>query len=462
MPFDTSSMTAGTPLARSGRTAPRALGARRGIAAVAAAIGMQFGALPGGIAVAQAPPQRPPATAPERPAAAPPARPAAAPAGRQAATGQAGTPQRRATPVNERIEGLRPRTPGPRVPYQGGPAIWFEVLDHDFELMTNAETRNATFRFHNVGDSPLQVIDVVASCGCTRPIFAKATYQPGESGVIEVAFTPPTGGHQAKSLKVLTNAKSPGEVVNIRVIGEVDTVLAFSPQTLDLGEVRRGQGKHMEFELVADAPVTVFQNLSLNPRAQHIAASFTDPLGKREGKAGVEVSIGPDAPWGFFRTGLVEIEVVGKLDNGEPVSKRLPVRILATVVDDIRASAYIIQLGQSHYGDLVKGETIITSVDGEEFEIVDPKLELLSSTNRGVADFAGSFEILPYVDPEKPEVKGYKIVISGTVGNASGFVSGSLEFGTRIKGATAVTKRSIGLNGRVDEPGRTFTMPSRG
>lgn len=438
-------------------TSPLGIGVRRRLRAlgVLALVGLLAGPV-----IAQAPPTapaaRPPAARP--PAARPdqPARPAASPPARPGAPAAA---PRQGTPVAQRVEGLRPRRPAPRVAFQGGPAIWFEVLDHDFELMTNAETRTTTFRFHNVGDSPLSIIDVVPACACTRPTFQKATYQPGESGVIEVAFTPPTGGHQAKSLQVLTNAKSPGEVVNIRVIGEVDAVLTFTPQSLDVGEVKRGEGAVKEFELVADAPATIFQSVALNARAQHVAASFVDAPGKREGKAIVKVSIDPAAPWGFFRTGVAEVEVTGKLDNGSPVSKKIPVRILATIVDDVRASTYIINFGQSHYGDEVKGETIITSTDGKAFEILDPKIVKLTSASRGVADFEGTVEVLPLNDPEKPDEKGYRLVVTGTVGAATGFVSGTLEFSTRMEGSDVAVKRSIGLNGRVDEPGRTFQMP---
>jgi len=64
----------------------------------------------------------------------------------------------------------------------------------------------AKYRFTNTGLSPVTIIDVYTSCGCTSATLAKKTYAPGESGEIEVTFK--FAGyteHQQKWIYVTTN-----------------------------------------------------------------------------------------------------------------------------------------------------------------------------------------------------------------------------------------------------------------
>lgn len=332
----------------------------------------------------------------------------------------------------------------------GGPGIWFDVLDFDFGPMSNAETRKTVFTFTNTGDAPLELKDVVPACGCTRPTFAKKAYAPGESGTIEVAFTPPTGGHQAKSISVFTNAKVPGELVKIRVIGEVETVLSFEPRSFDLGEVSLGTSHDAQFELLADAETTTFENVV--SRTPLIAVKFVEGS-VAPGKATIALTLAAGAPWGYLRQGALMITTRGKLENGETVSKQFPFRLTGTVVDDIKASSYVIQCGSSTPGSPFRGEAIIFSASGKEFEIVETKIEPLDPNAKGVAATQfNAVEVTPSTDPEK---KGFKLAVTGTAGQRSGFISGTVFVKTREKGSPEIVERAFGLNGRVDEPGAT-------
>lgn len=331
--------------------------------------------------------------------------------------------------------------------FTGGPAIWFDVLDHDFGPMTNAETRKAKYTYFNIGDAPLVLKDIVPACGCTQPRFDRnKTLQPGESAVIEVDFTPPTGGHQAKALHIVSNAANVPEVFNIRVIGEVDSVLSFEPKTHDLGERKLGQPYEEIIEVKADAEGTLFESVA--SRSEFVTATFVDEA-PRKSTAKIKVTIAPTAPWGFFRAGVLQLVTKGKLENGQEVTKQLPLRLTATFVDGVRASDYVIQCGNMSYGAAFSGETTITSVDGQPFELTNARIEPMASSNKGVADFQSSLKVVPL---EKSEGVGYKLIVNGVAGQKTGFVSGTLNFDTKT--SDGVTKsRSLGLNGRVDEPG---------
>ena len=64
----------------------------------------------------------------------------------------------------------------------------------------------AKFGFTNVGPSPITIIDIRPSCGCTTATLAKKEYAPGESGEIEAKLNfAGHVGHQEKWIYVTTN-----------------------------------------------------------------------------------------------------------------------------------------------------------------------------------------------------------------------------------------------------------------
>ncbi|WP_025069592.1 DUF1573 domain-containing protein [Bacteroides propionicifaciens] len=79
------------------------------------------------------------------------------------------------------------------------------------EFSASKPTVNTTFTFTNVGDAPLVIHQVVASCGCTVPAYSKEPVLPGKSGTIKVAYdgTGKPLGFFKKSIIVRTNAKTP-------------------------------------------------------------------------------------------------------------------------------------------------------------------------------------------------------------------------------------------------------------
>jgi uncharacterized protein DUF1573 len=65
----------------------------------------------------------------------------------------------------------------------------------------------AKYRFTNNSSSPVTIVDVRPSCGCTIATLTKKTYVPGESGEIDAKlnFAGHTG-HQEKWIYVTTNS----------------------------------------------------------------------------------------------------------------------------------------------------------------------------------------------------------------------------------------------------------------
>ena len=63
-----------------------------------------------------------------------------------------------------------------------------------------------TFEFTNTGGEPLVIINVNASCGCTRPEYPKEPIMPGKKGKVKVTFNPAgRPGEFSKEVKIRTN-----------------------------------------------------------------------------------------------------------------------------------------------------------------------------------------------------------------------------------------------------------------
>ena len=97
----------------------------------------------------------------------------------------------------------------------------FKESTYDFGTIKESKGQvKHTFEFTNTGDTPLLILDAVASCGCTRPSYTAKPVKPGKKGKIEVTFNP-TGraGAFHKTIKVKNN--SPEKVISLVITGTI-------------------------------------------------------------------------------------------------------------------------------------------------------------------------------------------------------------------------------------------------
>jgi len=90
--------------------------------------------------------------------------------------------------------------------------IKFEKTSQNLGTFSEKEpVATATYTFTNIGDAPLVIHQVVASCGCTVPEFSKEPVQPGKTGSIKVVYngTDKPLGFFKKSIIIRSNAKTP-------------------------------------------------------------------------------------------------------------------------------------------------------------------------------------------------------------------------------------------------------------
>jgi len=100
-------------------------------------------------------------------------------------------------------------------------SIKFEKMSHDFgKISEDKGYATYVFSFTNIGNSPLVINNVQASCGCTTPTWTKEPIQSGKKGSITVSYNPlGRPGAFTKSITVFSNAAE--DQVVLMINGEV-------------------------------------------------------------------------------------------------------------------------------------------------------------------------------------------------------------------------------------------------
>ena len=102
------------------------------------------------------------------------------------------------------------------------PQIKFEKTVIDMGTFSLEEpVQKCVFKFTNVGDAPLNIVQAFASCGCTVPTYTKDPVKPGERGQIDVTYNGKGKypGHFSKTITVRSNAKT--EIVRLTIEGNM-------------------------------------------------------------------------------------------------------------------------------------------------------------------------------------------------------------------------------------------------
>ena len=125
--------------------------------------------------------------------------------------------------------------------------VRFDGTAHDFG--TIAEDGGAvshTFRFTNISEQPIVIVNAAASCGCTKAEFSRKPVKAGEDGEIVVRFDPMNyPGAFARKITVFTSAGRLPEQLTVsgRVTPRVRTIAERCPLSIG-GGVRMDANAH--------------------------------------------------------------------------------------------------------------------------------------------------------------------------------------------------------------------------
>ena len=95
--------------------------------------------------------------------------------------------------------------------------ISFSQQEHDFGQKPVGKPVSYEFVFTNIGNKPLVLSNVKASCGCTTPSWTKEPILPGQKGSIKAQYNMAREGKYRKSITVKT---ADGETVILYITGE--------------------------------------------------------------------------------------------------------------------------------------------------------------------------------------------------------------------------------------------------
>jgi len=88
------------------------------------------------------------------------------------------------------------------------PSMKFEKDIFDFDTIALGSSVSYTFKFENLGPSPLLIHSVKAACGCTvLKEWPKKPIMVGEVGEIPIEFTSNQSGFTKKYISILANTK---------------------------------------------------------------------------------------------------------------------------------------------------------------------------------------------------------------------------------------------------------------
>lgn len=100
--------------------------------------------------------------------------------------------------------------------------IKFAEMSHNFGTIQQDTKNTKIFKFTNTGSEPLIIEAAKGSCGCTVPKFPKEPILPGETGDIEVVYSPgKQQGAQNKTVTITANTDPVNTVINISANVEV-------------------------------------------------------------------------------------------------------------------------------------------------------------------------------------------------------------------------------------------------
>lgn len=96
-------------------------------------------------------------------------------------------------------------------------SIQFGEMDHDFGDIDQNTQNPKTFTFTNTGSEPLIISDAKGSCGCTVPNYPKEPIMPGETGNIDVVYSPGKQvNQQTKTVTITANTEPATTVLRIK------------------------------------------------------------------------------------------------------------------------------------------------------------------------------------------------------------------------------------------------------
>lgn len=156
----------------------------------------------------------------------------------------------------------------PPVAVGGQPQMRFAHTSHDFGPVWEGEKAEHRFPFENVGSATLEIVNVVAKCGCTEVRIEKATagegatsemadwgekiFAPGESGIANFVFDSKRRRGSTESSATITTNEPGKNTHRLSVKANVRNPVEVRPSGLHFGRVAEGSSATREIRVWSD------------------------------------------------------------------------------------------------------------------------------------------------------------------------------------------------------------------
>ena len=192
------------------------------------------------------------------------------------------------------------------------PRIELETLNYDMGVIPNDRSSEGRIKVYNRGGAPLKISGVSTTCGCTQGTMSADVIPPGGEAYIKVVVDPfrIPAFDSTKRLTVSSNDPATGGRVSVNVTVKVVPEIAWEPETLDFGDVDKGQSSALTVRVrqVGDEKFELL-NVEGSDRGRYLEASYSkvpESAWQAPGRAeyDVKLTVKPNAPSGPRRVSL--------------------------------------------------------------------------------------------------------------------------------------------------------------
>ncbi len=325
--------------------------------------------------------------------------------------------------------------PSEAAPVPTHAVLAFEDPIIDFGRLADFEKRQATVVFRNAGGAPLRISKVEPTCGCTSVGFdTSRTYGPGESGEINLAFSPKGQGSQSKLVRVLSNdADEPVRTITIKA--DIQPSLSASPRVLQLGRIPLGETFETGTTLTALRPGISLDTVTVSGGLGPHATASLEPTGPdAQGRETWRVSVTLDdrVRWGWHTGSMVVSGLADSDDGRQPVTMNFAIN--GSAEGELRADDSMLRLMVVAPGGSVEKSIDLRRADGRPF-----RCEARGVTGNRTGGLAA------IAQPLDPGGLAWRVTISGTAPTQPGSINGNVLLTTDVPGEESISIRVGGV-----------------
>ncbi|MCC2545322.1 DUF1573 domain-containing protein [Hymenobacter sp. BT175] len=229
----------------------------------------------------------------------------------------------------------------------------FEKELHDFKDVPEGTMATYEFRFKNMGNQPIVISNVQASCGCTTPDWTKTPVLPGKTGIVKAMYS--SAGRPGvfnKTVTVTSNAGNPTTVLSIKgnVLSKEQAKATLTPAQLaqsprlvadraahDFGKLEAGQQVTAKF---------TFKNTGKQDLVLGMISSNCNCIGYKNTPAPIKPGQSATVELLYNQRQLGPMTDVASI-NSNDLNGDLKLTLKANVVRDLNAGSMVKEAGAS-------------------------------------------------------------------------------------------------------------------